>query len=275
MTCTPDDVAADESRGAEPSVFDGVGVGDSGLSVDRAEDPSEIVFSGIATEIEALAPPETNPKEITPVDFESSGTTSSVSWGVPAEVYVDFDGTAGSVFSGTAEVIDALAIVEVMSGPLGLGSTKLDGSAVSDFSEANVLAPVEADSSLPDMGALFPSFVVDGLRTDSVGCGMIGRRLGVNPLLLAPLASEVPLAEVLDVILSGSGLTKLLLLVAAADSLSESSLDGAVVILGPTGRLGDVTAVASSDGGLVVFSPVEDRVLLAGADSDSEDLSRV
>lgn len=281
VACTPDDV----SKGAGPPVVEGFGAGGASFSVDRAGISLEIVFSGIPPELEVLTPPEADPNGITPVDFDLNGTTGSVSPGMsvepdtlaPAEIDpnegvvsadVDFDGTTGSVVSGRAGLVDALATTEVMSGTLGLGSTKRDGSAVFELPEADMVTLIEVDSVLPNLVALFSSSGVDGLETDPVESGTLGR-MGVTPLVVAAITSEVPLAELIDVILSGSGL-RLLLLVAAVGSLNELSLDGAPVILVPTERLVGVTPGASSDVAFIIFSSDGDAVLLACADSDSD-----
>lgn len=97
---------------------------------------------------------------------------------------VDLGGTAVSVFSGIAGVIDILAIGEVVSGALGLPSTTFDGSALLEVSEDAMLAPIEADSLLPGFVVLTSSGV-DGLDTDPV-------ESGVFPLVLAAPTSEVP-----------------------------------------------------------------------------------
>lgn len=281
VTCTSDDVA----KGAGPPVVEGFGAGGSSFSVDRAGVPLEIVFSGIPAELEALAPTVVDPSGITPVDFDLNGTTGSVSPGMSVEtdplaptgidpdggvvsVDVDFGGTTGSVFSGRAGLVDALASAEVRSGTLGLGSTNCDGSAVFELPEADMVTLIEVDSLLPNLVALFSSSGVDRLETDLVESGTLGR-MGVTPLVVAAITSEVPLAELLDVISSGSGL-RLLLLVTAVDSLNQLSLDGAPVILVPTERLGDVTPGASSEVAFIIFSSDGDAVLLACADSDSD-----
>lgn len=165
----------------------------------------------------------------------------------------DFIGTTDSVFSGIAGVEDALGVAGVVPGTLGLGNTEFDGSAVFDFPEADILAPIDADSLVSDLVALCSSPDGNGLDTDPVGSGMIGR-LGVIPLVVVALTSEVTLAEFPDVILSCSEL-RLLLLVAAADSLNASLPDGAPVMLGPTGRLEGVTTDTSPNVGVSLFSP--------------------
>lgn len=71
-------------------------------------------------------------------------------------------------------------------------------------------------------------------------------------------------------ILSGSGLIKIFLIVEAAASLGDTSLDGAVVMVDPTERLKDVATGAPSGVGFVLFSLDWDGVLLANADAESE-----
>lgn len=171
----------------------------------------------------------------------------------------DFIATTDSVLSGIAVVVDSLDVAEVVPGTLGLGNTKADGSAVFDFFGADILAPIDADSLISDLVALCLSPGGNGLDTDPVGSGMIGR-LGVIPLVVVALTSEVTFSEFPEVILSGSEL-RLLLIVVAADSLNESSLDGAPVMLDPTGRLEGVTTDACPDVGVGVFSP--DGVLVS------------
>lgn len=232
-------MAADESTGSETPVF---AAGDSGFSADE-DNSTEIDFAGIPAEIEVLAAPEIDAIGTSPADSVFDGSAGSVSSGMLPEIEtlapagidakellpsdVNFDDTTDSVFSRKAGVIDALIATEVLSDTSGLGITKLDGSVVFDVSEA--------DKSLLDLVALFSSSDVNGLDTDPVGSGITGR-LVIIPLVLAALSSEEPVAEVVVVILLGSGLSKFLLLVAAAVSLSKTSFEGTLVILGPAGR---------------------------------------
>ena len=286
VTSTPDDVAATESIGAEPTGFEGLCTGDSTFSVGTAENPTGAVFSGIPVEMVALAPFETDPNGTAPVGFELDDSTGSVSLGMPAEpnalapaeidpddkipTNVGFDGANDSVFPGLTGRIDALAFAEVASGTLDVESTELDSSAVFDFSEATIPAPPAADSLLLGLVALFSPSDVGRLDADTVGRGIIGR-MGVVPTLFVALTSEVPPAEMLDVISSGLGLERLALLVAAAGALKESSLDCDPVILGSTRELEDLSTGAASEVGVVVFSPDLVGAWFAFTDSDSED----